>query len=239
MEGRVVLVTGGAKRVGRAIALELARRGADVAVHYRASYKEAASTVREIRALGVRAVAVRADLARASEAKALPRKAAEALGRLDGLVASASVYRRVKPEDFSEEEWDFHLDVNLKATYLLAIESRRRFPGGRGAMVFVGDVMGLRPYKDLVSYGVSKAGVIFLAQALAKAWAPKVRVNCVCPGPVLPPEGATKKEVEAVERATPLGYGAPEDVARAVSFFFENEYTTGSVLAVDGGRHIA
>lgn len=238
LAGRAVLVTGAARRVGRGIALACARRGASIALHYRSSAAEARRTASEIRALGVECALLRADLGRPREAAALPRRAARALGRLDALVASASVFRRVPADRLDERAFDDHVAVNLKATYLLAIESARLMRRG-GGIVVVGDVMGLRPYEDLVPYGVSKAGAIFLARALAQAYAPRLRVNCLCPGPVLPPDGIGARARRRIERATPLGIGRPEDVAAGVVYLLESDWTTGSVLVIDGGRDVA
>lgn len=238
LEDRVVLVTGAAKRLGREIALACARRGAHVAVHYRRSAAGARRTAAEIRELGRRAEVFRADLARGREATALPGAVAQRMGRLDAVVASAAVYRRTPFEDLlgAERAWDEHIDANLKGTYLLSIAAARVMK--TGAIVTLGDVMGLRPYENLIPYGVSKAGVIFLTRALAQALAPRIRANCVCPGPVLPPEDLSARARRAIERATPLGLGKPEHVADAVLFFLENEYATGAVLAVDGGRDL-
>jgi NAD(P)-dependent dehydrogenase (short-subunit alcohol dehydrogenase family) len=236
IEDRVILVTGAAKRVGREIALACARRGARVAVHHRRSAAEARRTVAEIRDVGGRAEAFRADLARAREASALPAAVARRMGRLDAVVASASVYQRTPFDSLDERAWDEQIDVNLKATYLLSIAAARVMK--TGAIVTIGDVMGLRPYENLLPYGVSKAGVIFLTRALAQALAPRIRANCVCPGPVLLPERLSARARRAIERTTPLGIGKPEHVAHAVLFLLENEYATGAVVAVDGGRDL-
>lgn len=237
LDGKVILITGAARRVGRAIALACASRGSDIALHYRSSAREARETAEEIRGLGRRVALLRADLADRKAVAALPRRAARALGRLDGVVASASVYRHVPFARLNEKAWDLHIEANLTSSYLLAIAAARVMK--RGAMVLVGDVMGLRPYRDLLPYGVSKAGVIHLSQALALALAPRIRVNCLCPGPVLPPERLSPARRRAVARATPLGIGSPERAAEGVVFLLENDYATGAVLAVDGGRNIA
>lgn len=242
LAGRWALVTGAAKRVGRAIALELAARGANVVVHYNHSAAEAEGTTRALEALGVRALAVRADLARPEEVIALAREAEAQTGGIGVLVNNASNYLRVPFDDLSEEVWDASLDVNLKAPFLLAWQLGRAMrTRGEGRIVNLADWAGERPYNDYLPYCVSKAGIIALTKGLAKALAPTVLVNAVAPGPVLPPEGLSEREREAIMRATPLRrIGTPEDVARCVRFLAtEADFTTGAVYLVDGGRLIA
>ncbi|HZP43721.1 MAG TPA: SDR family oxidoreductase [Candidatus Binatia bacterium] len=241
LSGRWALVTGAAKRVGKAIALELAAHGANVAVHYHSSAEEAAATVREIEAAGVRSLALRASLERTADVDALARDAEARTGGIDVLVNSASNYLRVPFDRLTEDVWDLTLDTNLKAPFVLAwhlgLAMRRR---GRGTIVNIADWAGERPYRDYLPYCVSKAGVIGLTRALAKELAPEVRVNAVAPGPVMPPDDMGEAERAAVVRATPLRrFGAPEDVARCVRFLVaEAEFTTGALFHVDGGRAI-
>src|SRR2546428_154915 len=242
LRGRWGLVTGAARRIGRSIALALAGRGLNVIVHYNASADAAAATVREIEALGVRALALPADLGRADDVVRLAREAEARSGGVDVLVNNASNYLRAPFDELSEAIWDASLDVNLKAPFLLAWHLGRAMKArGRGRIVNLADWAGERPYADYLPYCVSKAGVICLTKALAKALAPAVQVNAVSPGPVLPPEDLTPSEREAIVRATPLHrFGTPEDVARCVRFLVdEADFTTGAVYPVDGGRLIA
>jgi NAD(P)-dependent dehydrogenase (short-subunit alcohol dehydrogenase family) len=242
LRGRWALVTGAGKRVGRVIAHTLAERGANVIVHYHTSAAAAAATVRELEACGVRALALRADLARAADVAALAEAAEERSGGVDVLVNNASNYLRVPFDALTEAVWDASLDTNLKAPFLLSWHlgraMRRR---GRGRIINLADWAGERPYNDYLPYCVSKAGVICLTKALAKALAPEVQVNAVAPGPVLPPDDLGAAEREAIVRATPLRrFGRPEDVARCVRFLAEEaEFSTGAVYLVDGGRLIA
>ena len=242
LRGRWALVTGAGKRVGRVIAHTLAERGANVIVHYHTSAASAAATVRELEACGVRALALRADLARAADVAALAEAAEERSGGVDVLVNNASNYLRVPFDALTEAVWDASLDTNLKAPFLLSWHlgraMRRR---GRGRIINLADWAGERPYNDYLPYCVSKAGVICLTKALAKALAPEVQVNAVAPGPVLPPDDLGAAEREAIVRATPLRrFGRPEDVARCVRFLAEEaEFSTGAVYLVDGGRLIA
>ena len=240
--GRWALVTGSAKRVGRSIALELAGRGANVVVHYNASASEAASTVRELEALGVRAFALSADLSRTAEVHALAREAEERSGGIDVLVNNASNYLRAPFEALTEAVWDASLDVNLKAPFLLAWVLGRAMRARRGGRIInLADWAGERPYDDYLPYCVSKAGIICLTKALAKALAPEVQVNAVAPGPVLPPDELPPAERAAIVRATPLKrFGKPDDVARCVRFLAEEaDFSTGALFLVDGGRLIA
>ena len=235
-------MTGAAKRVGRVIALELAGRGMNVAVHYHTSAEEAAATVRELEGLGVRACALGADLARTAEVQRLAAEAETRSGGLAVLVNSASNYLRVPFARLTEAAWDASLDTNLKAPFLLAWHVGRAMQArGSGHIVNLADWAGERPYRDYLPYCVSKAGVIGLTKALAKELAPEVQVNAVAPGPVMPPEGMPVVEREAIARATPLRrLGTPEDVARCVRFLVEEaSFSTGATFYVDGGRLIA
>ena len=235
-------MTGAAKRVGRVIALELAGRGMHVAVHYHTSAEAAAATVREIDALGVRACALGADLSQAAEVARLAAEAEAQSGGLAVLVNSASNYLRVPFERLTEAVWDASLDTNLKAPFLLAWHLGRAMQTrGSGHIVNLADWAAERPYRDYLPYCVSKAGVICITKELAKELAPEVQVNAVAPGPVMPPEGMSAAEREAIARATPLGrLGTPEDVARCVRFLVEEaSFSTGATFYVDGGRLIA
>jgi pteridine reductase len=242
LRGRWALVTGAAKRVGRAIGRELATRGMHVVVHYNTSQDEAAAAVRELEALGVQAVALRADLARADDVRALAEAAEARTGGIAVLVNSASNYFRTPFDDLTEEVWDASLDVNLKGPFLLSWHLGRAMRArGAGRIVNITDWSGERPYRSYLPYTVSKAGLICLTKALAKELAPEVAVNAVSPGPVLAPEDMSETEREAITRATPLRrFGSPEDVARCVRFLVEEaNFTTGAVFLVDGGRLIA
>jgi len=242
LDGRWALVTGAAKRVGRVIALELGGRGMNVAVHDHTSAEAAAATVRELEALGVSACALGADLSRAAEVERLAAEAEARSGGLAVLVNSASNYLRAPFERLTEAVWDASLDTNLKAPFLLAWHLGRAMQKrGSGHIVNLADWAGERPYRDYLPYCVSKAGIICLTKALAKELAPEVQVNAVAPGPVMPPEGMSAAEREAIARATPLRrLGTPEDVARCVRFLVEEaSFSTGATFYVDGGRLIA
>jgi pteridine reductase len=239
VRGKVVVVTGGAKRVGRAIVLELARIGANVVVHCHSSEVEASATCSAARALGVQAVTVAGDLGISADVERVAAEVQAAFGRVDALVNSASVFAPTPIATLTDEQWDRTLAVNLKAPFLLAVRLGRVMQAGEGgAIVNIADWAAMRPYRGYLPYLVSKAGLIALTTGLAKALAPKVRVNCVAPGPVLPPEEYSAAERDYLMRVTPLQrLGAPEDVARMVRFLIaEAEFSTGGVYLVDGGR---
>lgn len=238
LEGKVALITGAAVRVGRAIALELARRKAKVIVHYHASEREAREVVSIIEDAGQQAVALRADLSQSQQVEALVSESLRTFGRIDILVNNAAIFYRTPFLSVSEEDWDRHLDLNLKGVFLCckAVAPAMLAQGG-GRIVNIADVAGVRPWTEYIPYCVSKAGVIALTQGLAKALAPTVLVNAVAPGTVLFPENYSDEEKEKARSAIPLGReGTPEDVARTVIFLAESDFITGAVIPVDGGR---
>lgn len=239
---KVALVTGGAKRVGRAIALALADRGYHVAVHFLSSRKEATGTVSAITRKRKQAQVFQADLTSVSDIQLLIRNVLKKFGQLDVLVNNAAVFHKTPFHTISEKEWDFFMSTNLKSVFFcskMAAEHMLKRKGGK--IINIADWSGLRPYKSYIPYCVSKAGVIALTKALAVTLAPKIQVNAVAPGPVLLPEDFSKKEKQAIIQKTPLRrIGTPEAVAKAVCFLAEDaSFTTGSVIFVDGGRLIA
>ncbi len=239
---RVVLVTGGAQRLGRAIAHSLAQRQADVVITYRSSGQAARDTVSLLRRCGVRAEAIRADVSKAADVRRLMRRIAAQFGRLDVLVNNAAVFVRTPFATLTERDWDAHLDANLKGPFLCALHASRLMRAhGAGKIINIADWASERPYRDYLPYCISKAGVIALTKALAKELAPKIQVLAIAPGPMLPPPGMSARERARVIKQVPLKrWGAPEDIARAVCFLIEGtDFMTGTTLYVDGGRLIA
>ena len=242
LEGKVGLVTGGARRIGREIALHLAQRGCHVAINYRTSVAEAEELASEIAARGLKGLAVQADVSVAAEVAAMVRAVKEALGPIDVLVNNAAVFYETPFPDISEEQWDELLSVNLKGPFLCSREvARGMLERQRGKIVNIADVSAYRPWARFIPYCVSKAGLVALTKGLARALAPHVQVNAVAPGTILWPEGWSEEAKEQAIGATPLKrMGQPEDVARTVLFLLEgSDYITGQVIAVDGGRLIA
>lgn len=241
LKNRVVLVTGGAKRLGLAVALALARRGASIALSYRSSAREAALAVRAIEAEGVAALAVQADLSRAADVQRLMGRVAKRFGRLDVLVNSAANFERVPFDRLTERHWDAALDTNLKGPFLCALHASRLMRPRGGKIINVADWAGVRPYRDYLPYCVSKAGVIGLTKALAKELAPRIQVAAIAPGPILPPQEMSRAARVRVARRIPLKrWGRPQDIANTVLFLIEGtDFITGSVVFVDGGSLIA
>lgn len=242
LDGRVALVTGGARRIGHAMALALAARGAHVVFSYRTSKGEARETLAAIQRHGVQALAVRADLSRAAEVRRLIDRVARRFGRLDVLINSAATFTRTPFAALSEREWDHALDTNLKGPFLCALYASRlmRRHGG-GKIINFADWAGVRPYRDYLPYCVSKAGVIGLTKALAKELAPDIQVNAIAPGPILPPAAMSASARSRIARRVPLRrWGSPQDLVNTVLFLIEGtDFMTGSVVFVDGGQLIA
>lgn len=241
LQGKVALVTGSAKRIGRMVAEALADRGAHQAVHYLSSKAEALSAVEAFRAKGVEAEAFRADLSQVKEAEALADQVLERFGRVDILVNSASVFFPSPLGDVTDLQWDAIFNTNLKGPFFLAQKLGLAMKAARGGVIInIGDWAGERPYTNYLPYCISKAGVIAMTKGLAKSLAPEVRVNCINPGPVMLPEDLSESEREEVIRKTPLKRtGSPEDVANAVVFLCEGTtFMTGAFVTIDGGRTI-
>lgn len=243
LSDRVALITGG-KRIGAVVAIELARRGADVALVYRGSRTESEETAEAIRALDRRATVIQADLALPAEPARIVEEAVGQLGRLDVLVNMASVYRHTEFDDLEVSDWDAQMAVDLRAAWLAAraaVPHMRRVRGGRIINFSDWVARSGRPrYTGYLTYYVAKAGVVALTEALALELAPdQILVNAVAPGPIVAPEGTSDEEFAQVERATPLGrWGGEQEIAKAVLALVEADFVTGETLRVDGGRHL-
>lgn len=230
--GGRVLVTGAAKRIGRTIAIELSRRGFDVAIHHDTSQKEAEQVSRECGGAPI----FQADLAVVDDIRRLFREVRERFGPLNGLVNNAARFTRIDPLDISEADWDFIHSVNLKAVFFCCQEGARQMNDlGGGRIVNISSLGGIRPWADHVHYCASKAGVIMLTKSLAKALAPVITVNSVAPGVIAFDD--VDARTEAMVNATPMRRaGRPEEIAEAVHFFLTApDFITGQILAVDGG----
>jgi|SRR5579871_2070266 len=237
---KTVLVTGAAKRLGRAIALDLARHGWSVAIHYRSSEKEARATEADARTSGAKTVLLKADLSVENETASLIGRAVEALGPLTALVNSASIFENDDWYSADRASWDKHLETNLRAPFVLAQNFARQIPrGGTGAIVNLIDQRVLKPTPQFISYSVSKAALYWLNTTLAQAFAPRIRVNAVGPGPVMKNERQSVADFNRQREATLLGRGAePQDIADAVRYLLNAPNVTGQMLAVDGGQHL-
>jgi NAD(P)-dependent dehydrogenase (short-subunit alcohol dehydrogenase family) len=243
LQGKVALITG-AKRVGADVARELAKRGADIAVTYARSKKEAEALVADIQHGGRRAIALQADLTDPGSCAAVVNQAAGAFGRLDILIPMASVYEATPVDKLDLAAWDRTINVDLRSGFLCAIAAvpHMRKQGG-GRIIMFSDWLprsGRPRYEGFLPYYVAKGGVMLLAEALALELAPdKILVNAVAPGPILAPPTATAEEQQKVAEMTPLGrWGGGLEIAKAILAFIDSDFITGETLRVDGGRHV-
>ncbi|SMF60952.1 NAD(P)-dependent dehydrogenase, short-chain alcohol dehydrogenase family [Tistlia consotensis] len=234
------LVTGAARRIGRALALSLAEAGFAVAVHYNGSAEAAEEVVRLIGRGGGRAVALQADLAEEAQAARLLPAAVEALGPLGVLVNNASTFERDEWHDATRESWDHHLEPNLRAPFVLSQAFARQLPEDAGGLIvnlLDQRVWNLTPH--FVSYTVSKAALWTLTRSLALALAPRIRVNGIGPGPALPSPRQSDAQFTRQAASTPLGRGTdPEEICRTLRFLLEARSMTGQMIALDGGQHL-
>lgn len=240
ISGKVALITGSSKRIGRETALELARRGAHVAIHYRSDEPGAKETQALAREAGVQAELFRAELTDAGEVNALFVDLAKRFGGLDILVNNASVFDQADFEESTPELWNAQMDSNARAPFFVAQHAAKLMSGrGHGKIVNLVDVAGEMVWPGYLAYSVSKAALIAINRGLAKALAPSIQVNGVAPGPVLFPEYYTQDQKHlAVERTLLKRAGSARDIVNAVIFLIENDYITGEVIHVDGGRHL-
>jgi NAD(P)-dependent dehydrogenase (short-subunit alcohol dehydrogenase family) len=232
LENKIILVTGAARRIGRAIALRLNDEGAQVAVHFHNSEQEAAAVATQCRGK-----AFRADLSKVAEIQNLFDQVQTTYGRLDGLVNNAARFREKNALEVTEQDWDWIHEVNLKATFFCCqAAARLMLQTGGGKIVNLSSLGGLRPWSRHVPYGASKAGVIMMTRSLAKAFAPQIAVNSVAPG-VIPFGDEIPPDIQHLIAVTPMRRaGTGEEIAEAVlSFLTASSFITGQVLAVDGG----
>jgi NAD(P)-dependent dehydrogenase (short-subunit alcohol dehydrogenase family) len=233
LTGKVVLVTGAARRIGREIALRLAREGARVAIHYNTSRDEAERTAQECGAAGI----FQANLESVDEIRRMFEEVDQRLGHLDGLVNNAARFTGKDPLEISEADWDFVHSVNLKAVFFCCQNAARimQRSGKGGRIVNLSSLGGLRPWGHHAHYCASKAGVIMLTKSLAKAFAPMITVNSVAPGVI--PFGGTDARIDRLVCKTPAGRpGTGDEIADGVIFFLSaSNFVTGQVMAVDGG----
>jgi len=238
--GKVALITGSAKRIGSRIAIELAKRGARIAVHYRSSRHEAEETTKTIRSSGGEAVTFQADLTQIPAVDKLFRDIRTAFGGLDILVNSASIFEPSTVQETNPEQWDAQMDSNARAPFFVAQQAASlMLARGHGKIINIADVAGEVIWPAYFAYSVSKAALIAVNRGLAKSYAPHVQVNAIAPGPILFPENYTEQQKKAaIERTLLKREGSPQDIVNAVVFLIENDYITGELIHVDGGRHL-
>jgi 3-oxoacyl-[acyl-carrier protein] reductase/pteridine reductase len=235
LQGKTALVTGAAKRIGRAIALKLAAAGANVAITYRDSQPDAEETVRMLAALDVEALAVRTDLNDAESIRQSVAAVVEEFGQLDILVNNAGVFASAALESITVEQWDHMFSTNTRAPFLVAQAACPHLRAAGGRIINIGSLGGIHPWATHGHYCTSKAALHMLSQTMAKAWAPEISVNCVAPGMIVQGE-VGEAYVHFAERTPMRRNGTAEDVAEAVLFFATGpHFITGQLLTVDGG----
>jgi len=243
---KVALITGsGKKRVGNYIAHFLAEKEYNIAIHYRTAEEEAIATVKEL-SKKIKAKAFQADIADPNEVNKLIEDVVKEFGKIDVLVNAAAAFKKTPLKDLSnlnkaKEYLDFFHNVNLAGTYLVSLAvGKQMLKQKSGVIITIADWAVTRPYKDYLAYHPSKGAVQVLSRALAKEFAPFVRVNCILPGPIMLPKDMPKKEKkEAINATLVKRLGSPKNIAQAVLHFIENDFITGVSLPVDGGRTIA
>jgi pteridine reductase len=234
---RVAVVTGGAVRVGRAIALALAEAGYDLVITYRSSDRPADELAELVERRGRRCETVRADLTEPAAAEATTAQARDAFGRLDLVVNSAASFQARRLLDVDSDEWDAVMALNVRAPHLVVRAAAPLLKAQRGAVVNIVDLSAFQPWTDYAHHAVSKAALAHLTRVQARALAPDIRVNAIAPGAVLRPDGWSDERWQALADLTPLQrVGTPDDVAQAVLYLAEARFVTGHIIAVDGGR---
>ncbi len=240
LPGKIALVTGGAHRVGREIAIALAHAGCHLAIHYHNAEKAAKETASTVEALGVNAAIFRSDLRALNQIEGLFRLIDSEIGPLDFLINSAAIMKKVAFHKADEEDWHNTIDLNLKAPFFCIQKAAERMRiNGAGVIVNISDIAGLRPWREYPIHSISKAGLEMLTKVAARTYAPEVRVNAVAPGPVLKPDEMPDTRWQELGDALPLQRpGNAHDVARAVIFLLESDFITGETLVVDGGNQL-
>ena len=240
--GSVVLITGGVKRIGRVISLQLASRGATLILHFHRSQKEATVLKKQIeKKFRTKVHLLRGDLREFSQVRRLAEQAWKITKRLDVLINNASTFFPTSLGEVSEAQWEDLFQVNARAPFFLSEYLGKKMKDrGKGKIINIADFYATRPSSNFIPYCASKASLLAITQGMAKALAPEVQVNAILPGPILWPEGVGEKGKKDIIQKTPLGrIGKPEDIAGAVRYLIEDaDYVTGSQLMIDGGRNI-
>lgn len=236
---RVALITGGGRRVGRALVLALARRGISVAIHYNESAEGAEDAASRARGAGAKAEVFPADLRQPASIEPLVDGVLKRFGRLDVLVNSAAIMERTPFGGIDAETWDRIFAINLRAPFLLAQAAAPHLSKQNGSIVNIADLAAFETWPGYIPHGLTKSAIVHMTRSLARVLAPDVRVNAIAPGTVLLPENFSEQDAAHLEETTPLKRsGSPDDVAGTLLFLLEAEYITGETIIVDGGRHV-
>ena len=239
IENGLALVTGAGIRLGREMALALAREGMNVAVHYGHSKKSAEETVADIRKLGRNADAFAADLSKPGAPEKLVDAVVASMGAIDLLVNSAAIMLRTPIGEVTYEHWAETMDLNLRAPFFLSQAAAKVMKPRGGVIINIADLAAFETWKGYIPHSISKAGVVQMTRAMAHALAPEIRVNAIAPGAVLLPEGWPEDSRKRLEESTPLKrLGTPEDVTAALLYLIRADFVTGETLVVDGGRNV-
>jgi len=240
LNGKVAIVTGGAVRLGKALALALAKQGARLVIHYGSSAGPAQETVTEIKAMGSDALAIQADLSQSGEAPSIVERAVAHFGQVDILVNSAAIFEPGNWDDTTEANWDQHFAINLKSPFFLSQAFAKHV--GReqaGHIVNIADWRGVRPGTGHVAYTLTKAALIAMTKSLALALAPNIQVNAIAPGMILPPPGEDQSYLERKAGKIPAQrVGSPQEIAKALLFLLRSDFVTGELIFVTGGQHL-
>jgi len=240
IEGKVAIVTGGAVRLGRALAVALAEQGVRLAVHYNSSAGPAQEVVQEIRAIGSDALAIQADLSQSGAALSIVERAVVHFGLVDILVNSAAIFEPGNWGDTTEANWDRHFAINLKAPFFLSQAFAAQLGQQRaGHIVNIADWRAIRPGPDHLSYTLTKVALVGMTKSLALALAPNIQVNAIAPGWILPPPGMDRSYLEHKARNIPAQrLGSPNEIANALIFLLHSDFITGDLIQVTGGEHL-
>lgn len=240
IENAVVLITGAAMRVGRAVALELAKRGAVISFSYYLEDEPWQETMAEIKNLCSECLAIQAEIRSAKDIKNLVHKTIAHFGRIDVLINNASIWLKAPILEITEEQWDMALDVNLKGPFLASqAVAPHMLKQGQGVILNITDLSAFQTWPEYAHHAASKAGLVSLTKSMAVEFAPEIRVNAIAPGTVLLPENHTEEKKEwAEEKSVLKRIGSPKDVADLAVFLIENDFVTGSVYFIDGGRSL-
>lgn len=239
LRNKNALITGAAHRVGKAIALRLAKEGCNIAIHYHTAAREAEQTLTEIQSCSVEAHAYQADLRSHEEIGILFESITHDFERLDILINSAAIMQRIPFREVSPEDWETTIDLNLRAAFFCTQLAIKLMGDAGGAVINISDIAGLQPWVDFPVHSISKVGIEMLTKVAALAYAPDVRVNAVAPGPVLKPDHMSEARWAQLGAELPIGQaGETADVAEAVFFLLKNDFITGETIVVDGGNQL-